>query len=68
MQGSTGPRDVARCIDVGKVAVTTLSTSRIFLVNPVTRVDEETFGARLARKTRTYSHYCPTGALSLVGQ
>jgi hypothetical protein len=68
LQGSTGPKNVACGIDVGVVTVTALTTSKLLLADPVTSVDVMALGTRLTGVARIHAHYCPTGALSLVGQ
>jgi hypothetical protein len=68
LQGSTGPKDVACCVDVGEVAMTALQTSKLLLIDPVTGIDVMAFGTRLAGVARIHAPYCPAGALSLVGQ
>ena len=68
LEGSTGPKDVTRGIDVGVITVTTLETSKILLIDSVTGVDVVAFGTRLTGKAGIHTHYCPTGTLSLVRQ
>jgi len=68
LQGSTGPKNIACGVDVGEVTMTTPTTSKLFLADPVVRIDIMALGTHLAGVARMNTHYRPTGTLSLVGQ
>jgi hypothetical protein len=66
LQGSTGPKDIARGVDVGVVTMTARTTSKHSLSDTVCSLDVAAFGTPLTGVAGIYRHHHSTGAFSLV--